>query len=112
MWRTSQRPRLSEESEETLLTSNLKESVEGPNHQIRVLVLGFLLGFIISLALSLISLATRFQARSILPVIPSGTDNVTGKPLAWFGGPCGRTSTEASSLNCHFDALSFSWLPP
>lgn len=50
-------------------------------------------------------------SRPTLPVIPDTIDPSSGKPKAWFSGPCGPHSSSATIVNCTFDLLSFSWFP-
>ncbi|KAH8651633.1 hypothetical protein BGZ60DRAFT_420877 [Tricladium varicosporioides] len=61
-------------------------------------VLNILLGLIVLNIVALVSISAT-TLRSPQPKLPSITS-------------CGNTSTYARSNGCHFDVMSFSWLPP
>jgi hypothetical protein len=50
-------------------------------------------------------------SRPTLPAIPDTIEPSSGKPKAWFSGPCGQYSSSDTVANCTFDLLSFSWFP-
>lgn len=54
---------------------------------------------------------SAIASRPTLPLVPNTIDPLSGKPKAWFSGPCAQYTNSAEIANCTFDLLSLSWFP-